>query len=93
MFKRAVDRAGVNLPRGYVQKILRLSFVFAARRATVPSNLIQQHFGHTDTRMVDRIYARSGPEGERFEYSPGEFDQIRSFFLFDEFEEISRNVA
>jgi integrase len=93
LFRRAVDRAGVELPRGYVQKILRHSFVFAARRAKVPSNLVQQHFGHSDTRMVDRIYGRSGREGERFEFSPGELDQIRRFFSFDQFEEISRNVA
>ena len=93
VFRGAVDRAGVELPRGYVQKILRHSFVFAARRAKVPSKLVQEHFGHTDTRMVDRLYGRSGKEGERFEYSPGELDRIRNFFLFDQFEEISRNVA
>ena len=93
MFKRAVGRAGVELPRGYVQKVLRHSFVFAARRAKVPSKLVQEHFGHTDTRMVDRIYGRSGKEGERFEFAPGELDRIRGFFLFDQFEEISREVA
>jgi hypothetical protein len=43
--------------------------------------------------MVDRIYGRSGKEGERFEFAPGELDRIRGFFLFDQFEEISREVA
>lgn len=76
-----------------MQKILRHSFVIAARRAKVPSNLVQQHFGHSDTRMVDRIYGRSGREGERLEFPPGELDQIRRFFSFDQLEEISRNVA
>jgi len=93
MFKRAVDRAGVELPTGYAQKILRHSFVHAARRAKVPSKLVQEHFGHTDTRMVDRLYGRSGKEGERFEYAPGELEKIRGFFQFDQFEEISQEVA
>ncbi len=93
VFKRAVNRAGADLPTGYVQKILRHSFVFAARRAKVPSKLVQEHFGHTDTRMVDRIYGRSGKEGERFPLSTGELDRIRTFFQFDQFEEISRQVA
>ncbi len=93
MFRRAVDRAGVELPKDYVQKILRHSFVFAARRAKVPSRLVQEHFGHGDTRMVDRIYGRSGKEGERFPLAPGELGRIRTFFQFDQFEAISEKVA
>ena len=93
LFKRAAARAEVKLPRGYAQKILRHSYVFAARRAKVPSEYVQLHFGHSDTRMVDRIYGRSGKEGERFELASGEIDRIRAFYDFDQFEEISRRVA
>ncbi len=93
LFKRAVDRAGVKLPRGYVQKIMRHTFVFSARRAKVPSAFVQLHFGHSDTRMVDRIYGCSGKEGERFELAPDEASRIRGLYDFDHFEEISSRVA
>jgi integrase len=93
LFRGAVDRAGVTLPKGYVQKILRHSFVFAARRAKVPTEFVQLHFGHSDTRMVDKIYGCSGKEGERFELVPGEADRIRGLYDFDQFEEISARVA
>ena len=81
------------MPKGYVQKILRHSFVFAARRAKVPTEFVQLHFGHSDTRMVDRIYGCSGKEGERFELVPGEADRIRGLYDFDQFEKISARVA
>ena len=93
LFKGAVDRAGVELPKGYVQKILRHSFVLAARRAKVPTEFVQLHFGHSDTRMVDRIYGCSGKEGERYELIPTEAERIRGLYNFDQFEKISSRVA
>ena len=93
LFKSAVDRAGVELPKGYVQKILRHSFVLAARRAKVPTDFVQLHFGHSDTRMVERIYGVNSKEGERFEMISSEAERIRGLYEFDQFEEISSRVA
>ena len=57
-FLAALDRARLKKKSGYLQKSLRHSFAYAAKRAGVAEQWVSQHYGHSDG--VHRRVAEEG---------------------------------
>jgi hypothetical protein len=79
----ALDQARLKQKPGYLQKSLRHSFVHAAKRAGVPERWVSQHYGHSDEKMIRKVYGKR--ELRRTIPSKAEIREAENFFGFEEF--------
>jgi integrase len=79
----ALDQARLKQKPGYLQKSLRHSFVHAAKRAGVPERWVSQHYGHSDEKMIRKVYGKR--ELRRTIPSKAEIREAENFFGFVEF--------
>ena len=83
-FRRAVERAELDLPKGYSQKIFRNSFVVWGKVCGVPLGFIQAQYGHTTTRMIQQTY--DGQISMKQMPDEAERTSMREFLGFDQLE-------
>lgn len=79
----ALDRARLKKKFGYLQKSLRHSFAYAAKRAAVAEQWVSQHYGHSDGEMIRKVYGKRALR--RTIPSRTEIREAEQFFGFEEF--------
>lgn len=89
-FRKAIERAELDIPRGYSQKIFRNSFIVWGKVCGVPLGFMQAQYGHTTTRMIQQTY--DGQISMKKMPKDAERKKMRSFLGFDQLEKKRKQI-